>query len=199
MLDNDFVLIHGRSMENDRLYSAKPAPSPLKATEAIPQPVASKEELQAFVQVRTYYYLPKWEALDPRIAPGPFNWAACFLGFYWMAYRRMYLYLLFCYACWIVLFFILGITSTAPRSVGASILTLCVCIFVKYKLGRYGSSLYKIHVERKIKQIKTTTPPEYWTEAFRDKGGTSLLAPATLIILILLMLYLMLYLGIVKQ
>jgi hypothetical protein len=159
-------------------------------------PVASKDELQAFIQTRSYYYLPKWEALDPRLhraASGTFNWAACFLTAFWMAYRKMYLYVIVWVAFLFVFYSVLELVFTLPMLVtnGASIAMM-------YLFGRYGSSLYRRHVERKIQQIKTTMMPEYWAQAFRDKGGTNAWATIPLILLHVFTLYGM-YLIIVER
>src|SRR6266850_604118 len=168
--------------------SSSPGTSPpAPPADLLSAAVASKDELQAFIQTRSYYYLPKWETLDPtlrRVAPRTFNWAACFLTVFWMAYRRMYLYVVICVAFLLVFYSILEFIFTLPPSAtnGANIAMM-------YLFGRYGSSLYRKHVERKIQQIKTTMAPEYWTQAFRDKGGTSLWAPIPLIILHVLTLY----------
>ena len=156
----------------------------------------SKEDLQAFIQTRSYYYVPKWEALDPtlgRITPGTFNWAACLLTVFWMAYRRMYLYVVVWVAGLFVFYALLDFLFTAPTSAINGMNIAMMWVF-----GRYGSSLYRKHVERKIGQIKTTLTPEYWPQALKDKGGTSFWAPIPLIILHLLMLY-GLYLNIVER
>ena len=152
--------------------------------------------LQAFIQTRSYYYLPKWEALDPtlgRVASRTFNWAAFFLTVFWMAYRKMYLYLVVWIAFLLVFYLILEVLFSVSTSVtnGANIAMM-------YFFGRYGSSLYRKHVERKLRQIKTTMTSEYWAQAFRDKGGTSLWAPIPLVILQLLTLY-GLYLSFVEK
>ena len=163
-----------------------------KTTSAVP----TKEELQAFIQAHSYYYIPKWESFDPtlkRIAPGTFNWAACLLNVFWMAYRRMYLFVIILVAFEAVCFSILEIFFKLPTSI-----TNAVGIATMMILGRYGNSLYRKHVERKIRQIKTKIAPEYQSQAFRDSGGTSLWAPIPLIILQLLTLYGM-YLGIVQK
>ena len=158
--------------------------------------VASKDELQAFIQTRSYYYLPKWEALDPslrRVASGTFNWAACFLTVFWMAYRKMYLYVIIWVAFLFVFYSVLELVFKLPTSA-----TNGVNIAIMYLFGRYGSSLYRRHVERKIQQIKTMMAPEYWAQAFKDKGGTNLWATIPLIALHLLTLYGM-YLSIVEK
>jgi len=126
----------------------------------------TRDELQAFIQAKTYYYLPRWDALDSslrRVPPGSFNWSACFLLQLWMAYRKMYLYAVICVVSFFVLNSIL-LSFGVPRFYG---------LFLMWCFGRYGSSIYKRHVEATIRRIKTTMPAEYWTQAFKDKGGTS--------------------------
>jgi TPR repeat protein len=158
-------------MENDRTTAAVP----------------TKEELQAFIQARSYYYIPKWESFDPtlkRVAPGTFNWAACVLNVFWMAYRRMYLFVIILVAfeavCYSIVEFVFGLPTSITNGVGIAMMII---------LGRYGNSIYRKHVERKIRRIKTNMAPEYWSQGFRDSGGTSLWAPIPLIILHLLTIY----------
>jgi TPR repeat protein len=158
-----------------------------KTTSAVP----TKEELQAFIQAHSYYYIPKWESFDStlkRVAPGTFNWAACLLNVFWMAYRRMYLFVIILVAfeavCFSILEFFFRLPTSVTNSVGIATMIL---------LGRYGNSIYRKHVERKIRQIKTKIAPEYQSQAFRDSGGTSLWAPIPLIILQLLTLFGMFY------
>ena len=161
-----------------------------------PSAIPTKEELQAFIQAHSYYYIPKWESFDPtlkRIAPGTFNWAACLLNVFWMSYRRMYLFVIILVAFEAVCFSILEFFFRLPTSV-----TNSVGIATMIILGRYGNSIYRKHVERKIRQIKTKIAPEYQSQAFRDSGGTSLWAPIPLIILHLLTLYGM-YQGILQK
>ncbi len=179
-------------MENDKTTPGVP---PLLKSNGEPS-VPTKEELQAFIQARSYYYIPKWESFDPtlkRVAPGTFNWAACLLNVFWMAYRRMYLFVIILVAfeavCFSILEFFFRLPTSVTNSVGIATMVI---------LGRYGNSIYRKHVERKIRQIKTKIAPEFWSQAFRDSGGTSLWATIPLIILQLLTLYGM-YLGIVQK
>ena len=156
----------------------------------------SKDDIKAFVQTRTYYYLPKWNVLDPtlrHVAPGTFNWAACILTVFWLAYRKMYLFTAIWLAFLCVFYSVVELVFSLPASAmnGANIAMMLL-------FGRYGSSLYRKHVERKVREVKSTMAHEYWTEAFKDKGGTSLLAPIPLVILHLLTLY-GVYLSIVEK
>lgn len=164
------------------LQAATEAPQQASETDAV-----SKEDIQAFVQTRSYCYVPKWDSLDPilrHVAPGTFNWAACFLTVFWMAYRRMYLYVIIWVAFLFVFYSIVEVLLKLPASASSG-----ATIAMMFLFGRYGSPLYRKHVERKIREIKSTLPPEYWPQAFRDKGGTSAWAPIPLVILHLLALY----------
>ena len=105
----------------------------------------------------------------------------------------MYLYVVIWVGFLLVFYSIFEFLFTVPTSAtnGANVVMM-------YFFGRYGSSLYRKHAERKIRQIKTTMTPEYWGQALRDKGGTSLWAPIPLIILHLLGLFGM-FLSIVEK
>jgi ABC-type multidrug transport system fused ATPase/permease subunit len=145
-------------------------------------PTASKEELEAFIQKRVYYYLPKWELLDhsmKRIAPGTFNWAAFFFTTFWMAYRKMYLYTI---VIWITLAVFLTVAELAIGGSGGASAANAGWFAALFFFGRYGNSMYKNYVEMKIRQIKKTVTPEYQNQALKDCGGTNWLATIPLII-----------------
>jgi hypothetical protein len=132
-----------------------------------PSAVPTKEDLQAFIQARSYYYIPKWESFDPtlkRVAPGTFNWAACLLNVFWMAYRRMYLFVIILVAVEAVCFSILEFFFRLPTSV-----TNSVGIATMILLGRYGNSIYRKHVERK------SPPPFPYQDAKSERDAVAAL------------------------
>lgn len=47
---------------------------------------------ETFVGDNYYYYKTKWEHKNPNRAFTSWNWAAFFFPFYWMVFRKMYLY-----------------------------------------------------------------------------------------------------------
>src|ERR1700733_2644909 len=51
----------------------------------------TQQEIEAFVGRKSGYYLERWhDALEREGRAEGMNWAAFFLGGFWMAYRKMY-------------------------------------------------------------------------------------------------------------
>lgn len=137
-------------------------------------------EVEAFIQNRAYYYIGRWHKLGRPLTAEPsgtFNWAAFFLTYVWMAYRKMYgnaiavigvdfLLTRLVEAC--------GMPSTA--SLGVS-MGLCVVI------GTYGSALYKRHVLRRLSEIPPNLPDHLRRQAIKCEGGTSWIAACAFVAL----------------
>jgi hypothetical protein len=104
----------------------------------------------------------------------------------------MYLYVIIYWAITSVFATLLEMIAPPPW------VMISVGLWIRYVCGCLGNSLYRRHVERKIKQIKTTVPPEYWAQAFKDMGGTNVWAVIALIFINLLIIYWM-YLTIFKE
>ena len=112
------------------------------------QPVPAVEQLQVFVGPRSQYYLKRWARLTTdSTAPLGFNWAAFFLGPFWLLYRRMYS------TFWITLGVVLAeeileglILPGGPPELLDRIISLAVATF----FGVFGTHLYYAHARRKI-------------------------------------------------
>jgi len=126
------------------------------------QPSINEDLRRLFVNQNYPYYARKWRQVDS------WNWAAFFVGVGWMAYRKMYLYSWIFIAAVIVetiLEIVLGVSGRLSNAIN-----LGIAAFV----GSQGNSLYKAHVETKVREI---APAGAQDEATRIRlareGGTN--------------------------
>jgi hypothetical protein len=113
--------------------------------------VSETDELNAYVDKNTDYYLNQWEKPDPRGNPSyRFNWAAFFLTGIWMAYRQMYWQFLAVLGATVVVSLIiqtLGMSQTWIPNLAVGL----VC-------GFFGSKWYHNHALRVIRKTKLKEP-----------------------------------------
>jgi len=137
---------------------------------------ASNDEIAAYVGTKAAWYERKWAIADSRKSWQSWNWAACFLGPVWMAYRCMY------WQAAAVLAATLGITLLEllyfPTYFESSTLDP-ITIGIAVSLGWCGNSLYKRHVERQIEKLRpNATSRESFLALLEAQGGTNWLAAA---------------------
>ncbi|MFJ1213060.1 DUF2628 domain-containing protein [Burkholderia pyrrocinia] len=135
---------------------------------------ASNDEIAAYVGTKAAWFERKWEIAASRKNRQSWNWAACFLGPVWMAYRCMY------WQAAAVLGVTLGITLVEllyfPKYFESSTLDP-VTIGIAVALGWCGNGLYKTHVERKIEKLRpSATSHESFLALLEAQGGTNWLA-----------------------
>lgn len=148
------------------------APSSIKSQPTPPSvQIASAKDDEAskiFVAKNYEYFLRKWEIGDQNKSKQSWNWAAFLLGFSWMAYRKMYLY------SWIVIGVVIveilceyafGFPDNLSKAINLAILAT---------IGWQGNSWYKIHVEKKVKEITAMNTPEQAKIELVRQGGTSI-------------------------
>ncbi len=137
--------------------------------------------LKAFVGPKETYYLNKWahtlEPQEKKARSSTFNWAACLLSGFWLAYRKMYraAFMLFGF---IVLesaieiavqqFFGLEIPAGLDRALPIGIAAMC---------GSFGNQWYLTHARQKIAEIQAEGLSETaLAQKLGRSGGTSFLA-----------------------
>jgi len=121
----------------------------------------------AFVGPKYDYYQCRWSAMASSGRKFSFNWAAFFLGFVWLAYRKMYFYSV-CY----VLF--MAAEATAEIYFDASDLVSGVITLIYVMLtGGYANYVYKRRTDAVLASL-TRLDPESALAAARRQGGTSL-------------------------
>ncbi|HDR9761591.1 TPA: DUF2628 domain-containing protein [Burkholderia cepacia] len=135
---------------------------------------ASNGEIAAYVGKKAAWFERKWTIAASRKNRQSWNWAACFLGPVWMAYRCMY------WQAAAVLGASLAITLVEllffPKYFESSTLDP-VTIGIAVSLGWYGNGLYKAHVERRIDKLRpNATSRESFLALLEAQGGTNWLA-----------------------
>ncbi len=132
---------------------------------------------ETFVGSNYYYYKKKWEYQIPDRSFTSWNWAAFFFPFYWMIYRKMYLYSF--------LFFIAGIVGSI----------FPVGLIFHCLIGVYGNYLYFKTCNNTIR-----TASQYNNENaivyLKKKGGSNLLG-VILTIVSFLVVTAMVFLGVI--
>jgi len=124
------------------------------------------EAKRLFIGEKYPYYAQKWGASEQTKSKPTWNWAAFFLGFGWMVYRKMYKYAAIFVA--VVAFeTFLEYLFNAPES-----LSRAVTIAIAVTFGWQGNTLYKMHVDKKVQEITGTLPPEPAAKELVSQGGT---------------------------
>lgn len=104
--------------------------------------------LAAFVGPRYAYYSERWSHAEAR-AGMSWNWAACLLGPFWMAYRRMY-WQVGIYALIICAEPVLHALFGLKLPMGVRPMLYAMALL----LGMYGNQLYRWHAEATIRHLR---------------------------------------------
>lgn len=118
------------------------------------------------------YYLELWK-LRQQGKHFHFSIAAFFLGFFWLAYRRMYLVL---FLCVLVLF---GESLIEQATIGEKLeqsqgLTIALGFIHASLFGIFGNAFYLWDAERKMRKVlRQQLPKEETLIRLRKAGGTS--------------------------
>jgi hypothetical protein len=128
-----------------------------------------EENLQMlFVGKRYEYYIKKWAILKIRGSSISWNWAAFIFGIGWIAYRKMYAYA-FMVVGLLCLEILCELAFQIPDKI-SNVITFWVYIL----FGLYGNHWYRLHSEKRIREIVATSPPNQIQGELIKKGGTSL-------------------------
>ncbi|MFC7373507.1 DUF2628 domain-containing protein [Fictibacillus iocasae] len=132
-------------------------------------PLESTEKLALFVgEEKKEFYFKKWEK-ERNKRKITWNWAAFFLGIFWLGYRKMYTVMAIFFAVLIVLDTIALFVGTGALAVDRAIASSSAAFF-----GLMGNRLYKQHAEKKISEITATySDAEQQHIAIKKAGGTS--------------------------
>ena len=123
----------------------------------------NEERLRAAIGPRADYYLRHWRAMDETGKSYDWNWAACFVNLYWLAYRKMWLGL--------VLFILANIAVSLVGVVVPPLnkYTIVLMILLTFVPGSYGNAFYR----RQTEKLAARDLP---TDQLAKRGGTSPLA-----------------------
>ena len=149
--------------ENDDGVSAPPQQAPDAEP---PHPLA------VFVASNYAYYARKWADSERRGHVLSWNWAAFFLGLFWMAYRKMYVY------CAVFIGVVATFTGTIfalqlPQEQMQEVLQVAQIVFALF-FGLFGNHLYKMHAQQKLRKIAAQHPPHTTQQQLAQQGGASL-------------------------
>ncbi len=130
--------------------------------------VANDEAAKTFVGKNYDYFKKKWEIAETKKSKQSWNWAAFLVGFSWMAYRKMYLY------SWIFIGVIV-IEILCEYAFGfSSKLSSAINMGIAITFGWQGNYWYKLHVEKKVREIVAINSPEQAKIELEKQGGTSI-------------------------
>ncbi len=137
-------------------------------TTSQPSPVSEDESLELFIGKNHDYFARKWAIAEQKKSKQSWNWAAFLLGFSWMAYRKMYLY------SWIFIgVVIIEILCEYAFNLPDK-LSNAINIGIAVTFGWQGNYLYKLHAEKKIKEITAMNSPEQIKVELAKQGGTNI-------------------------
>ena len=112
----------------------------------------------------------KWEYYSSKWRQGlSWNWAAFFLSFFWLGYRKMYAYILIILGLFLLYDLIIvlsGVDFGVDSTIGITVGVIC---------GFLGNYLYLMHANKEIKRV---TEQQHGSEEFMQselqlRGGTS--------------------------
>ncbi|MDP5238681.1 DUF2628 domain-containing protein [Uliginosibacterium sp. 31-16] len=148
------------------------------------------QALETFIGKKYAYYTRKWEEAQRKGSIQSWNLSAFFLGFAWMAYRKMYKYCGIFIAA-ISVETVLEMMLNLPQAISSGVnIGLAVCF------GMFGNHLYKLHVEQKIREISAHGSPAQINAELARQGGTSVGAAIGFAVLLLaVILGLMMLIG----
>ncbi|WP_417897516.1 DUF2628 domain-containing protein [Bacillus haimaensis] len=127
---------------------------------------AKTDALRAYVGKNADYYFNKWQIETGEVKKDSWNWAAFFLGFFWLGYRKMYSVLFALVAVYLVtdvILYAIDIDSTLINSgigMGTSIV-----------LGLMGNYFYYLQAEKSI--MKNSHQGIYLKDKIARAGGRS--------------------------
>lgn len=121
-------------------------------------------EVRAFVGAKHDYYREKWESMARKNNQISWNWAAFFLGMFWLAYRKMYRYtaLMFGLILLLVIVELIFDINTNGGNIGVAVV-----------FGMLGNSWYREHVLKQVALVSAVTPPGLLESELEARGGTS--------------------------
>ncbi|MFY4775723.1 DUF2628 domain-containing protein [Metabacillus sp. RGM 3146] len=145
----------------------------------VPIERSENEELSLFVGKKADVYHRKWGKATNKAG---WNWAAFFLGIFWLGYRKMYrflliflgIYLLVDLITWPFYLFLDPVTMDKVSPL-IDLLNYVIGIASSVTLGIYGNYFYYKHAKEKINNIKQKFPnhPDIQAYEITKRGGTS--------------------------
>jgi len=154
-------------------------PAPPPAAAAPPALPADEDRLAAAIGPKAAWYLERWRLADAKKSIRGWNWAACLLSIYWLAYRKMWQPLAVVGAA----FAILSLIGAVEPRLGMA--TFLLTIAITFVTGTFGNHLYR-------KQVTAlAADPSLDRAGLEKRGGVSMPAlwgtiGATLVLVLLM-------------
>ena len=147
---------------------APPPPPPMPGGSPLTQNPEHEALLQLFVGKNYEYYSTKWAEADQKPNKNTWNWAAFFLSMWWTAYRKMYRHAAI--ICGIVV-----AETICELAFGLpDLVELAIAIGIAIAYGLQGNRWYRLHAEKKLKELAPTGAADEATRArIARAGGTS--------------------------
>jgi Tfp pilus assembly major pilin PilA len=162
-------------------------------TPDLPHDISKKVERTEYWEAavgykNTDYYLTQFQKFANSGVSASWNWPAFFITFYWLLYRKMWLYALaffiFPYILLILFGIILGMSGSDPSSLIAGIFWLLYIGISFILIPIYANGIYYRRVENKIAAVKVgSADNEKRLRILSAKGGTS--SAAIIVILVI--------------
>jgi hypothetical protein len=149
--------------------AAQPVTTPPSTTPPVampPPPPADDEQLAAAVGPKADWYIGRWRQMDEKGSKANWNWAACLLSAYWLAYRKMWLGMVLFIVASVVLSVIGSANPTAAK------VTLILNILMTFITGYFGNHWYRMQTERLVAQSAGMARAD-GLEMLRRRGGVS--------------------------
>lgn len=140
-----------------------------------------KEEVEAFAGKNSDYYLEKWKSHSESTVKG-WNFAAMFFSVEWMAYRKMYIEAMICFAILIIITMLLGLTFMVSGINISGTLGMLVGDAFRILAGLLGNMLYRKKALRTLHKTGDMDDVQR-IEFLKRKGGTGIGAVILLILL----------------
>lgn len=114
---------------------------------------ADEEHFANFVGKNKGYYQRKWAGVNDPSSSVSWNWAAFFLGPFWLGYRKMYRHIFI----WFGLFLLLDLFDVLIGNTYEVSSINYIVSFVLYLLvGMFGNALYYRHAKKQVEKNKFT-------------------------------------------
>lgn len=135
------------------------------------------------------YYLRRFQRFDQTGKSGiTWNWPAFFITFYWLLYRKMWLYALVIFLAPIFIGLLLGVLGAISNDPGDLIVGLGYLVYwlaIVFLPPMYANALYYRHCKKKIAKAKTSSDDaQRQLTELSVKGGTSNAALIVILILV---------------
>ena len=150
----------------------------------------SVDNLKLFVGKNYEYFEKKWAIIEESKSKRAWNWAAFFGGVFWMAYRKMYFY------SWIFIGAIVVETLLEYAFSFPAKYSNALNIGISMTFGMQANYWYKLHVEKKIKEISFSNSNEDLKIELAKQGGTNIAAGIAFTVGMIALLYLV---GVVAE